>query len=53
MGRDNRASSLQASGTVKIWTEKDCKGTSKSVSGNIADLASIGFDNTVSSVRFG
>ncbi|MEU9997837.1 hypothetical protein [Streptomyces sp. NPDC050848] len=53
VGRDNRASSLQASGTVKIWTEKDCKGTSKSVSGNIADLASIGFDNTVSSVRFG
>ncbi|MDT9692633.1 hypothetical protein Q5762_30745 [Streptomyces sp. P9(2023)] len=53
VGRDNRASSLQASGTVKIWTEKDCKGTSKSVSGNVADLASIGFDNTVSSVRFG
>ncbi|MFF9018427.1 hypothetical protein ACF09C_36390 [Streptomyces sp. NPDC014870] len=53
VGRDNSASSLQASGTVKIWTEKDCKGTSKSVSGTIADLASIGFDNTISSVRFG
>ncbi|MFD7325047.1 hypothetical protein ACFV9D_28815 [Streptomyces sp. NPDC059875] len=53
VGRDNRASSLQASGAVKIWTEKDCKGTSKSVTGNIADLASIGFDNTISSVRFG
>ncbi|MEU4270951.1 hypothetical protein [Streptomyces sp. NPDC026092] len=53
VGRDNSASSLQASGTVKIWTEKDCKGTSKSVTGNIADLASIGFDNTISSVRFG
>ncbi|MEU9702100.1 hypothetical protein [Streptomyces sp. NPDC047981] len=53
VGRDNRASSLQASGTVKIWTEKDCKGTSKSVSGTIADLASIGFDDTISSVRFG
>ncbi|MEU6984634.1 hypothetical protein ABZ946_14615 [Streptomyces sp. NPDC046324] len=53
VGRNDRASSLQASGTVKIWTEKDCKGTSKSVSGNIADLASIGFDDTISSVRLG
>ncbi|MEU7009074.1 hypothetical protein [Streptomyces sp. NPDC046332] len=53
VGRNDRASSLQASGTVKIWTEKDCKGTAKSVSGSIADLGSIGFDDTISSVRFG
>ncbi|WP_351226913.1 hypothetical protein [Streptomyces sp. NPDC002133] len=53
VGRDNLASSLQASGSLKIWSEKDCKGRSQVVNGNVADLAGIGFDNTVSSVFLG
>ncbi|MEV6169316.1 hypothetical protein AB0L99_13935 [Streptomyces sp. NPDC051954] len=53
VARDDSASSLQASGTLKIWSEKDCKGESKVVEGNIADLAAIGFDNTISSVFLG
>ncbi|MFD7441810.1 hypothetical protein [Streptomyces sp. NPDC059909] len=51
--RDDLASSLQASGSLKIWSEKDCKGRSKVVNGNVADLSAIGFDNTVSSVFLG
>ncbi|MFI1255186.1 hypothetical protein ACH4U6_15535 [Streptomyces netropsis] len=51
--RDNVASSLTTDGTLKIWSEADCKGKSKVVSGDVADLAAIGFDNTVSSVFFG
>ncbi|MFI1397595.1 hypothetical protein [Streptomyces sp. NPDC020681] len=53
VGRDNAASSLQASGSLKIWSEKDCKGKSQVVNGNVADLSTIGFDNTVSSVFLG
>ncbi|MGW6903034.1 hypothetical protein [Streptomyces sp. NPDC054940] len=53
VGRDDSASSLQASGTLKIWSEKDCKGESKVVQGNIADLATIDFDDTISSVFLG
>ncbi|MER5938538.1 hypothetical protein ABT121_14580 [Streptomyces sp. NPDC001928] len=53
VGRDDAASSLQASGSLKIWSEKDCKGESKVVQGNIADLATVGFDDTISSVFFG
>ncbi|MFE5816607.1 hypothetical protein [Streptomyces sp. NPDC056479] len=53
VGRDDSASSLQASGTLKIWSEKDCKGESKVVQGNIADLNSIGFDDEISSVFLG
>ncbi|MGW6732736.1 hypothetical protein [Streptomyces sp. NPDC055013] len=53
VGRDDSASSLQASGTLKIWSEKDCKGDSKVVQGNIADLASVDFDDRISSVFLG
>ena len=53
VGRDDSASSLQASGALKIWSEKDCKGESKVVQGNIADLNSIGFDDRISSVFLG
>lgn len=51
--RDNVASSMSANGTVKLWSEKDCKGTSKVVDGDVADLGTIGLDNNVSSVAFG
>ncbi|MGF0176847.1 hypothetical protein ACQF36_42255 [Streptomyces sp. Marseille-Q5077] len=53
VGHDDSASSLQASGTLKIWSEKDCKGDSKVVQGNIADLASVDFDDRISSVFLG
>ncbi|MEV7385179.1 MULTISPECIES: hypothetical protein [unclassified Streptomyces] len=53
VARDDSASSLRASGTLKIWSEKNCKGESKVVQGDIADLASIGFDNKISSVFLG
>ncbi|MET8452605.1 hypothetical protein [Streptomyces sp. NPDC005209] len=53
VARDDSASSLQASGSLKIWSEKDCKGTSKVVSGDVADLSTIGFDNAISSVFLG
>ena len=53
VGRDNSASSLQASGSLKIWSEKNCTGKSKVVNGDVADLNTVGFDNTISSVFFG
>ncbi|MEU2428222.1 hypothetical protein ABZ611_01665 [Streptomyces sp. NPDC007861] len=53
VGRDDLASSLQASGSLKIWSEKDCKGMSRVVNGNVADLYAIGFDNAISSVFLG
>ncbi len=51
--RDDVASSLTSAGTLKIWSEANCKGKSKVVNGDVADLATIGFDNTISSVFFG
>ncbi|WP_424892814.1 hypothetical protein [Streptomyces sp. XH2] len=53
VARDNVASSLQARGSLKIWSERNCTGRSKVVTGDVADLAAIGFDNDVSSVFFG
>jgi predicted lipoprotein with Yx(FWY)xxD motif len=48
------AASLQVSGgSAKIWTREDCAGESTTVSGDIADLSMIGFDDEVSSVEFG
>ncbi|MEV4741952.1 hypothetical protein [Streptomyces sp. NPDC049555] len=53
VARDNVASSLQAQGSLKIWSERNCTGKSKVVNGDVADLATIGFDNDISSVFFG
>ncbi|MEU1401077.1 hypothetical protein ABZ471_01690 [Streptomyces sp. NPDC005728] len=53
VSRDDLASSLQAAGSLKIWSEKDCKGTSKTVTGDVADLSTIGFDDEISSVFLG
>jgi len=51
--RPGVASSIAASGSVKIWSEKDCKGKSLVIDGDVADLAKVGFDNVVASVFFG
>ncbi|MGY0060803.1 hypothetical protein ACWY4P_30385 [Streptomyces sp. LZ34] len=53
VARDDIASSLSADGSLKIWSGPDCTGRSKVVTGDVADLAAIGFDNDISSVRFG
>ncbi|MCX4973613.1 hypothetical protein [Streptomyces sp. NBC_00620] len=51
--RDDVASSIQAAGSLKIWTGADCTGKSKVIEGDVADLAAIGFNDDVSSVFFG
>lgn len=53
VARDDIASSISVSGSMKIWTEADCTGKSKVINGDVADLAGIGFDDDVSSVFFG
>jgi predicted lipoprotein with Yx(FWY)xxD motif len=53
MDADNTASSIKVRGKVKIWSEKDCKGKSLVVDKDIADLSTVGFDNTISSVFLG
>jgi len=45
-------SSIQADGTYKLWTGKDCSGRSMIVTGNQNDLSLIGFDKMVASIRF-
>ncbi|QUQ69253.1 COG4315 family predicted lipoprotein [Kutzneria sp. CA-103260] len=48
----DQVSSIQADGTYKIWTGKDCTGKSMIVTGNQNDLSAIGFDKMVASIRF-
>jgi predicted lipoprotein with Yx(FWY)xxD motif len=54
VGRPNVASSLQLNGApIKIWTGPNCTGTSQVLTTGVADLANIGFDNDIQSIRFG
>ncbi|MEU9118759.1 hypothetical protein AB0C96_02660 [Streptomyces sp. NPDC048506] len=53
VARDDVASSIQAAGSLKIWSGPNCTGRSKVIDGDVADLSAIGFDNDVSSVFFG
>ncbi|WP_340687905.1 hypothetical protein LCL61_18085 [Amycolatopsis coloradensis] len=46
-------SSIAASGSVKIWSEHDCKGRSLVIDGDVTDLAEVGFDDAVVSIFFG
>lgn len=48
----SNVSSIQADGTYKLWTGKDCTGKSMIVTGNQNDLSAIGFDKMVASIRF-
>ncbi|MFE5581568.1 hypothetical protein [Kitasatospora sp. NPDC056531] len=53
-GRGDLALSLDLSGgPVKIWTGRDCTGTSAVVTSSIPDLSKIGFDKKIASIRFG
>ncbi|MCI3934984.1 hypothetical protein [Streptomyces sp. AN091965] len=53
VARPEVASSLSADGSLKLWSRPGCKGESKVVSGDVADLGRVGFDNKVSSIAFG
>ncbi|GLW91850.1 hypothetical protein [Actinokineospora globicatena] len=53
LARPGNASSLSALGSLKLWSEKDCKGKSLVVTGDVPDLAALGFDNLATSVFFG
>ncbi|MEU0790070.1 hypothetical protein ABZ342_08375 [Amycolatopsis sp. NPDC005961] len=46
-------SSFSASGALKPWSEKDCKGKSLVINGDVAELAGVGFDNDLASVFLG
>ncbi|WP_033345774.1 hypothetical protein [Catenuloplanes japonicus] len=48
----NEASSVVATGSMKIWAGKDCTGKSFTINGDVSDLAETGLDNDVESVRF-
>jgi predicted lipoprotein with Yx(FWY)xxD motif len=52
--RPNLNSSLVLTGgPIKIWTGKDCTGTSAVVTASVPDLGTIGFDKLITSIRFG
>jgi predicted lipoprotein with Yx(FWY)xxD motif len=53
LSRPDVTSSISAGGSLKLWTEKDCKGKSTVIDGDVTDLKSIDFDNTLASVFFG
>ncbi len=53
VARQDVTSSISAAGSLKLWSEKDCKGKSLVINGDVKDLSKVGFDNTVSSIFFG
>jgi len=53
VARPDVTSSISASGTLKLWSEKNCKGKSTVIDGDTRNLAAIDFDDTVASVFFG
>ncbi|TDV38607.1 hypothetical protein [Actinophytocola oryzae] len=53
LARPNLTSSIRAEGSLKIWSEKDCTGESTVIDGDVEDLSTIGFDDTVASVFLG
>ncbi len=53
VARPGVTSSIKATGSLKIWSEKGCKGKSMVITGDVPDLRTIGFDNAVASVFFG
>ncbi|GGS07865.1 hypothetical protein GCM10010252_53520 [Streptomyces aureoverticillatus] len=53
VARPKVASSISAGGSLKLWSRPGCKGESKVIDGDVADLRTVGFDNKVSSIAFG
>ncbi|SIR99480.1 Predicted lipoprotein with conserved Yx(FWY)xxD motif [Micromonospora avicenniae] len=52
LARPGVASSVAAPGSLKIWTGPNCTGKSQVINGDVSNLATIGFDDAVASVRF-
>ncbi|GAA3432231.1 COG4315 family predicted lipoprotein [Kutzneria kofuensis] len=50
--RPNVTSSITTDGAIKLWTGPNCTGKSVVINGDVKDLASLGFDNAIRSVRF-
>jgi predicted lipoprotein with Yx(FWY)xxD motif len=53
LSRPGVTSSVSANGSLKLWTEKDCKGKSLVIDGDVTDLATVAFDNKLASVFLG
>lgn len=53
VARPDVTSSISAAGSLKIWSEKNCKGKSLVIDGDVRDLATVDFDDTVASIFFG
>ncbi|MFI7123147.1 hypothetical protein [Amycolatopsis sp. NPDC049868] len=53
VARPHVTSSISTDGSLKLWSEKDCKGRAVVITGDVADLAAVEFDNGVASVFFG
>ncbi|MBB5159183.1 putative lipoprotein with Yx(FWY)xxD motif [Saccharopolyspora phatthalungensis] len=53
VARPGVTSSVSAGGSLKLWSEKNCKGKSLVINGDVRDLGKLGFDNRVASVFFG
>lgn len=53
VARPGVTSSVSAAGSLKLWSEKDCKGKSLVIDGDVRDLAKVNFDDKVTSIFFG
>lgn len=53
VARPDVTSSISAAGSLKLWSEKNCKGKSLVIDGDVLDLADVDFDDTVASIFFG
>ncbi|MEW2500833.1 hypothetical protein ACQPXB_18840 [Amycolatopsis sp. CA-161197] len=51
LARPKVTSSLTATGTLKLWSGANCTGKSITVTGNVSNLAKLGFDNKTVSVK--
>ena len=51
LARPGVTSSVAVQGSLKLWTGKDCTGESKLIDGDVRDLATVGFDDALVSVK--
>ncbi|RSM59864.1 hypothetical protein DMB66_26905 [Actinoplanes sp. ATCC 53533] len=51
LARPGVTSSVAVQGSLKLWTGKDCTGESKLIDGDVRDLATVGFDDKLVSVK--
>ncbi|MCO8275525.1 hypothetical protein M1L60_33570 [Actinoplanes sp. TRM 88003] len=54
LSRPMTAGSLSTDGTAKLWSQPNCKGTSKVIDADVNDLSDdLGFDDRIASIFFG